>query len=449
MGPQYTSCVEEKDYSGPSFVYIALLIALTAGGGIFAVISAGFGGLVATAAFIELLRYFLNYLVNGKLICLHRQSNADCLCGGPAGLTVCALGEVADTEDVGQDKNFIQDLDDDYAINLVLFPFEMSEFVAKGFIDQKKEQVLEEPILQTHLTSRAYTDKLRAYLQSLMAIATDPAKPQADLLARSQTTIGKLAEFGYLRDMVWLTATHDYLPWTDVVGRDPGFPESGPDEHARWLDFVVKNAYLDPTRFAVPVLHCEFEGSRLRDMLDAIQGFPFGGSYCKKNFFTKFVCRVLSAVFAPLVLALVLLAYLKNKEGSIGPALAGGGTIGPKSRVIVRGRWVYDTGHPGWNEIHAVRVVQLLQEPVPPNPDDFKKFLHTWCEKLAETPVSDGVPRAGGGAVYKPQSVPAAETTRIAQQQPENKWEFHPLIDGCVPVRQPPPPPPPPPPHIN
>ena len=443
MGPQYTSCVEEKDYSGPNAIYIALLIGLTAGGGIFAIISAGFGGLVATAAFVELLRYFLNYLVNGKLICLHRKLDSECLCGGPVGLTVCALGEIVDTEEVGQDKNFIQDLDDDYGINLALFPFDMSEFVAKGFLDQKKEQVLEEPILQTHLLSRAYTDKLRAYLQSLMAIVTDPAKPQSDLLARSQTTVGKLPDFGYLRDMIWLAATHDYLPWTDVVGRDPGFPGKSPDENARWLDYLVKNAALRPERFSVPVLHCEFEGSRLRDMLDALEGFPFGTSYCKKNFFTKFVCKVFSALFAPLVLALVALAYLNNVEGSTDPALVGGGTIGPKDRVIVRGRWVYDTGHPGWNEIHAVSVVQRVDS-VPSNPDEFKAFLHTWCERLAETPISDGSPRQGPGGVYKPQSVPAAETTRIAQQQPENQWQLHPLVDGCLPNEMPPPPP-----HIN
>jgi hypothetical protein len=388
------------------------------------VISAGLGGLVAVAAFLEGLRYFLNWLLHGKLICLHRQSNPDCICSGPAGVTVCAIGEIVDTEDVGQDKNPVEDIDDDYAINLALFPFDMREFAAKGFVDAGKE---------LRGTKRTYSNEYRAYLQSLMAIATQPARAQHDLLTRSQGAHGEVAEFGYLRTMV-MHSDGSYLPWTQVVGRDSGTPLAGPDEHDRWVDYLLKNEPLSPKKFSAPVLHCEFEGSRPNDMLAALEGFPFGSSFCKKNCFTKLVSKVVAAVLAPVVLAAVALAWLRNTAGSTDPALVDGGTIGPKCRVIVRGSWVYDTGHQGWNEIHAVRIVQRVDW-VPNDPVAFKAFLHVWCERLAETPTSDGTPQGGAGA-----GIPSAQQTLVAQGLPENQWEFHPSVDGCQPRDQPPPP---------
>jgi hypothetical protein len=376
----------------------------------------------------------LNWLVNGKLICLHRQSNPDCHCGGPTGVMVCAIGEIVDTEDVGQDKNPLADIDDDYAINLALFPFNMKDFADKGFVDA-------EP--RWRGIKRTYTDEFRAYLQSLMAIATEPFRAQADLLTRSQGKHGEVAEFGYLRDMVMLN-NGNYLPWTEVVGRDSGTPTQGPNENERWTEYLVKNAPLHPEKFSVPVLHCEFEGSRPHDMLAALEGFPFGSSFCKKNWFTKLICKIVAAVLAPVVLAAVLLAWARNTEGSTAPALVGGGTIGPKDRVIVRGSWVYDSGHQGWNEIHALHIVQRVDW-VPNDPTAFKDFLHRWCDRLAETPINEGAPRGGlgGVGVSKPQDVPAAELTLAAQGRPENQWEFHPLVDGCQPGDQPPPGPPP------
>ena len=128
----------------------------------------------------------------------------------------------------------------------------------------------------------------------------------------------------------------------------------------RWADYVQANKDRNPIRFSAPVLHCEFEGSRTHDMLAALEGFPFGSSFCNKNWFTKLVCKVIAAVLAPVVLAAVALAWARNTKGSIDPANADGGIIGPTNNVVVRGSWTFDTGHSGWNEIHAVRVVQRI-----------------------------------------------------------------------------------------
>ena len=130
LGPQYTSCVEAKDFTGLSEAVIVALAALILGGGIASLFTFGIGALVAVASLVQLLRYVLNFMLNGKLICLHRNV-ADCNCGG-TGNTVCAIGEVADTEAVGEDKNPFEDIDNDYAMNLILAPFNMREVGLKG-----------------------------------------------------------------------------------------------------------------------------------------------------------------------------------------------------------------------------------------------------------------------------------------------------------------------------
>ena len=130
QGPQYTSCVEANDYTPLSTAAIVTLGALVAVGGIAALFSGGIGALISIAALVQLLRYVLNFMLNGKLICLHRSA-PDCNCGD-AGNTVCAIGEVADTEGVGQDKNPFEDIDNDYAMNVILAPFDMSQIGIHG-----------------------------------------------------------------------------------------------------------------------------------------------------------------------------------------------------------------------------------------------------------------------------------------------------------------------------
>ncbi|MFL5539774.1 MAG: hypothetical protein ACJ8J0_12315 [Longimicrobiaceae bacterium] len=422
MGPEYTSCVEESDFAELSKAYLAVLGAAIAFGGFAAVFTGGSSLLITGAALLEAIRYVLDWLLHGKLICLHRKSAVgDCICGGPSGTRVCAIGEVVTTENVGEDKNPAEDIDDDYAINLALFPFEMPEFAKRGFIDWKPDFLDDE------------SAPFWTYKQDLFQLATSAGHPQGDLVTRQVSRHGTTRKFGYLTTMVMLKGG-EYLPYTDVVGRD-----AGSNEDERWADYEQKNKKLLPERFSVPVLHCEFEGSRTRDRLAALEGFPFGKSFCKKNWFTKLVCRVVAAVLAPIALLALALAWARNTKGSTGPAIADGRPIGPKSRVIVRGSWRYDAGHDGWNEIHAVRVVQTVDN-VPPDPTEFKAFLHTWCERLAETPMTDGAPRRGplSVGVSSPQDVPAAGLTLVAQGQPENQWTFHPLVDGCRPADRPP-----------
>ena len=428
MGPQYTTCVEEANYKPLNVDYLIPLGVALAVGLVASSVTLGISLFLSVVAFTELWRYLLNWLVNGKLICLHRNpADSDCVCGPAAGNTVCAIGEIIDTEHVGEDKNPIEDVDDDFAVNLALFPFDMQKFASIPYV-------------------KSGDDGFTAHQQQLLALATAPSQPQGDLLRQTISQDGKSGfiykllvaiggvvglgddiGFGYLRTVARWQASGQYFPLNEIVGRDSGTWGDAPDTHQKWLDYVLANAAMRPEKVNVPVLHCEFEGSRSSDLLDVIDGFPLGKSFCKKNFFTRALCKLLSVVLAPILAIKFVNAWYGNTPGSVAPALQGGGTIGPKDQVIVRGSWVFDTGHHGYNEVHAVRIVQRV-EWVPSGAAEFKDFLKRWCAKLAEVQ-----PRDETGAVG---------TTSQPLGRPEDQWEHHPAVDGCVPEREPDEPPP-------
>src|SRR5690348_4555773 len=102
LGPQYTSCVEAKDFEPANNFYVG---ALLSAGPLLSLFTGGIGLLITIPALVEALHYVSDWMLNKKLICLHRDPSR--LCGEHE--MVWAIGEVADTEDVGEDKNPIED----------------------------------------------------------------------------------------------------------------------------------------------------------------------------------------------------------------------------------------------------------------------------------------------------------------------------------------------------
>jgi hypothetical protein len=406
LGPQYTSCVEAKNFEELNKVYVGVLLAAVAGGSIAALFTGGLGLIVAIPALVEALNYVSDWMLNRKLICLHRDASK--MCGEHE--MVWAIGEVADTEAVGQDKNPIEDIDNDYAVNVILAPFGMG----------------------------AFGDSKDANLK----IATEgvPAPPQGDLLQMQSAPLedGKPKFTAYFRTMIVNQTDGQYRAWTDVVGRDYGWTGIiGPDQQKAWADYVYANAWLHPEKKPVPVLHCEFEGSRIRDVLEATETFGPGRHWCKKNWFTKFVCKVLQTLFSPVILLLIAKAWAAAKDGDPADALEGGGTITSKDQVIVGGRWTYDGGHEGWNEFHAARTIQKVAY-VPNDYAGFEAFRKAWCHEQEKVPHTDPDGNSPPGSAPKnapsgPPLTPIQQQTYDSQQRPENRWVLHPEIDGCVP----------------
>ena len=376
-------------------------------GGIAAIFSAGIGALIAIASLVQLLRYVLDFMLNGKLICLHRDPANNCVCSSDGG-TVCVIGEVADTEDVGEDKNPVEDVDNDYAMNVIPSPFDMGEFANH---DDPQEN---------------------------FAIATAPTQPQGDLLRMQPgmpTDDGKPMFTAYFRTMV-MTRDGHYNAWTEIIGRDYGwFGIAGPDQQKQWGDYLLINASLEPVKkFAVPVIHCEFEGSRIHDMLAAIEAFSLGGGWCKENWFFRPLCTVLQVILAPFALIAVAVAWAAAKDGDPANALPGGGTIRSKDLVVARGRWTYDGGHEGWNEIHATRIVQKVSSTTGPTGQALR-------------------PSARVGAIGSPRCPtwtcpaftrfrPSSRRFTTTSSAPKTSGRLHPEVDGCDPAGddgQPPP----------
>jgi len=248
---------------------------------------------------------------------------------------------------------------------------------------------------------------------------------------------------GYFRTMIVTLSDQKYRAWTEVVGRDYGWTGViGPDQQKAWADYVLDpaNAWLHPEKRPVPVLHCEFEGSRIRDVLDATNAFGPSAKWCKKNWFTKFVCKVIQIIASPVILLLIAKAWAGAKDGDPADALEGGGTISSKDYVIAGGRWAYDGGHDGYNEMHATRIVQKVAY-VPKDAASFRDFHQRWCDEQGKVPHGDPAGNSPPGSTPKgappgPPLTPKQRETYDNQQRPENRWTLHPEVDGCEPSRE-------------
>jgi hypothetical protein len=179
-------------------------------------------------------------------------------------------------------------------------------------------------------------------------------------------------------------------------------------------------------------LHCEFEGSGIYNLM----------------IWTGIVLALLVAALAVellgpvgwLVKLLIMLAIFFGGTGILtgplaGPLAAGAGhptdideslaTLAKGDIVVVKGVWVYDSLHHGWNEIHPIRDCCIIAKGMtiggawPADIGDglgldtgpkVQAALDRWCRML-----DDARDCEEGGS----------------REDPANDWILHPLVDGC------------------
>ena len=147
----------------------------------------------------------------------------------------------------------------------------------------------------------------------------------------------------------------------------------------------------------------------------------------------KLICLILSYITFPLLIPALIQAWFTAKDGDPNAARldpeSGSLTLG--DLIVVNGRWVYDAGHQGSNELHPVKTIQKIDSKTYEVEDfskveNFQKFSRRWCNHTEEVP-----PAADPGV--RPEMTPTQQTVFDNQLQPENRWYFHPFLDGCEP----------------
>jgi hypothetical protein len=198
--------------------------------------------------------------------------------------------------------------------------------------------------------------------------------------------------------------------------------------------------YADPatenrSRFG---LHCEFEGSGVADLLmfaSAILVFLLA-------ILALLLLEAVVPALAPILTLLEILAgvfagigllapHLPSSEGS--PLDVGLGQLSPGDIVVVTGDWVYDGGHGGWNEIHAVHSCQIILDHTRV-PKDAKGNLAWPTGTDQELGVAlSTVPEVSQAIDVFCKAIGNATVTETggSRTDPANNWIIHPLVDGC------------------
>ena len=376
---QYTHCVDIKAYKGNPRDSPAIAIALA---GIFAAFFLGPVGLgIALVAGYWAWQQFCAYILGGKLICLGNNDHPH---------DQCAIGRIMELEEVGYDKPFPQDIDNDYSIDLLLAPHVPVPAPPGGF-----------PTAQDEVNAiKAESDNIKA----------DGVQ-------------------GFLMEE------------QDII------------LNRKW-PFTGYNADRQPLTKPEPILHGEFEGSRAHDVCEAAQiPTLIPSAICDIPIIGTIICAVATAAIAPIVAGAVIGAWFGAHDGDPADAARDpeSGTLAYNDLVIITGEWVYDAGHNddqppnprGWNEIHPVKSVQKIPVEkkvvdaegywitVPEGPswlegndqatyDLFRPMYERWCQGRRE--IDDSAVQGN-------------------QKKPENRWCLHPLLDGCEPQQPTPQPP--------
>ncbi len=180
-------------------------------------------------------------------------------------------------------------------------------------------------------------------------------------------------------------------------------------------------------------LHCEFEGDGIYSLLQYL-------------LLIYTMLLVALALPFPADLILAILAFIVALIGGITQFRSAPNTPNPGSPtdvieegtlaigdvVIVKGSWVYDSLHEGWNEIHPVKACQIILSGVDVNNID-------WNAITVRNPTDDSEITLGTAenvALLKSSWCEYLKDAETAEENDNrldsaNDWVIHPSVDGC------------------
>ena len=349
---------------------------------------------VLVAALLTLMAY-CHWWLYDRLICL----------GGER----CAIGLLGNVEPPA-DKTFPGSLDTDYSINLILAPHNIQELPADypgsvpppGPLENKTEY---------------YEKQFKAALHR--KIADDGI--QGELIREQSTTSGE-----------------DFEGSFSTVGG---------------------NGVLHKFQ---PYLHAEFEGGGIQKLYDAAKAAlalaTAAAVFCSIPLIGWAICTVLSIISLIVVIAGLFNGLGDKAETSVFDE--NGNRVSTlenlRDILFVRGDWVFDSAHEGWNEIHPIKHCQLIGKAVRDADDQvswdqaiasFMVMSGRWHFDTSKTPPltkTSGEPTAKDWKDWVKSICDAVREassplTVSNQADPANQWETHPEVDGCQPAPPPPP----------
>jgi len=393
---QHTQCVQIDDKDYPSWAPrpTTTLVLLS-----IPVLLASLAQPWVAAIEVPLLLAYCRWWLYDRLICL----------GGYR----CAIGMLGAVEPPSEKSGFDK-FDTDYSINLLLAPHNIQELPADYPASVPPPPSLGDPTAYYH----------DEFLKALhRAIANDGIQGE---LIKEQATI---------KDDGW-----DFLgSFNKAVGSQ------------------VLHHYQ-------PYLHCEFEGGGIYKLMKALEILlplvTAAAIVCSIPVFGWIACAILGAVIA--VVSLVGVVTALNDTGKpsvVDPATGQTSDQLHTNRDIlfVKGTWVYDSAHEGWNELHPIKEcllvgqVRYLSNDVIDWDDAIKFFMVSvgkwrldWTDPQKPLPIKDS--GAATGQDWKDYvrftcdkvGVATSGVTVGHQSDPEHTWTIHPAVDGCRPAGHPP-----------
>lgn len=445
---QYTRCVEYQDFKNhwqgssqspvlPLFFNAAshaiydMFLGALGGAGIGALF--GPGGILVGAGFGAWVGFnwgfvdgFCDQWLNWRLICVKRDQ--------------CACARVAWIETVAgkfEDDPIEWLFDNDLSFNLRLVPYNGKKFV------------------NGHWKAQFAPDSSETYGLDKIVADQSPANPfpSALLLQKPKKSDGTDWDLSYNGYSGSDKPDHPGGRWTlhsEIEGNG-----------MQTLCTIAKVfAALGPLGQAAGIVG----GIIVGGIFGAVKGYELAHDGCKKVCSIPIVCDII-CFFVGLAGAVVgwfvgiAVGAIAGAIPGLGAILIGGllsviirhngsfsdvandpdsGNIENEDCVFVAGDQVYDAGHSdGWVEIHPVRHLQKICSH-DKFVDDAPYYNANCCPgKPTDSPDFRGVPFATDVKAFWDRWCSAYATSRDpitvgAQQDPENLWCTHPLIDGCV-----------------
>ena len=395
------------------------------------------GGL--EAGFPSILEFLLcEYLLGGKLVCL------------AGGGDECVIGVVVGIEEVGYQKSGFDAIDNDFSFNVLVSPYRTADFVAY------RTNVADPTTFEAH---KIRDDVVKN--SPLGPLMVDPTPTPVGLpIPREPGGTSPVDGYGVRHTWDGTKLVYDHGNQNNL--------------HKLWEDHPQ-----DGSSIAVPIVHCECEGSRIffvcqamKPFLDAMQGdipgspLPNPGEVCHAvlGWVPFGIGDAICAIVEDIIAAGIAIALLPAMTAAFATAWETAQAFddlfitGPVAKqihigdfVIVTGRWTWDAGHAGHTELHPVKSIQKVRlapdlrgghdprNPLPSTTVNTLSDVHDrWCKFVHEAPPLPD-PRHPFG-LSGPQLAslnPEQHGVYVNQRRPENRWEIHPSIDGCIPEGEP------------